>query len=260
RDDLQSLLDQLRLLYARGDVVPAPATDPRGARLELAKADLLEKIISRTPLQKREPLLRQLVESLSTAAQNSDREDRTAAERLRDLAQQTEMVSPTDRLTAFIAFRALNADYTGRLRQASGEDLVKVEEAYRGQLADFVKKFPNADDTPDALLQLGLISEFLGKDDEARTWYRQLADNFSVVQQGAKGAGALRRLDLVGKPLELTTRVGGEYKTLDRTRLSGKVVIVYYWASWNSQYVQDFNTLRKLVADYGSDNVTVLGI
>jgi RNA polymerase sigma factor (sigma-70 family) len=259
KDDLPSLLDRLRLLDAKGEVAPAPATDARRLHLELTKADLLEKIISRTQPHKREPLLRQLVECLSTAAQNSGPEDRTAADRLRDLAQQTEKVMPSNPLAAFIAYRALNAEYASRL-SASGADLVKVQDVWRAQLAEFVKKYPDADDTPDALLQLGLVSEMLGKEDEARKWYRQLADKFSSVQQGAKGAGALRRLDLVGKPLDLTARVMGKDSTVDLARLQGKVAIVYYWATWYSQYVEDFDKLKKLVADYGNDNVTVLGI
>src|SRR5262249_6192433 len=61
KDDLQSLLDRLRLLDTKGDPALSPATDPRGTRLELEKADLIEKIISRTQPHKREPLLRQLV-------------------------------------------------------------------------------------------------------------------------------------------------------------------------------------------------------
>jgi RNA polymerase sigma factor (sigma-70 family) len=272
KDDLQSQLDQLRLLEAAGDAALKDAVlkSARNAEwvrrlryertsLELVKADLLEKIISRTQPHKREPLLRQLVECLSTAAQNSDPEAREAAERLRDLAQQTEKVLPSNPLSAFIAYRALNADHAGRLG-GSGADFAKVQEAWRAQLAEFVKNYPDADDTPDALLQLGLVSELLGKEDEARKWYRQLADNFSAVQQGAKAAGALRRLDLVGKPLELTARVAGKDSTVDMARLRGKVVIVYYWASWCSQCVEDFDKLKKLVTDYGGDNVTVLGI
>src|SRR5262249_5646957 len=91
-------------------------------------------------------------------------------------------------------------------------------------------------------------------------WYRQLADNFSTVQQGAKAAGALRRLDLEGKTLELKGRVMGKDSTVDMARLRGKVVIVYYWASWCTQCVEDFDKLKKLVGDYGGENVTVLGI
>src|SRR5262249_55109705 len=157
-----------------------------------------------------------------TAAQNSGPEDRTAAERLHDLAQQTEKVLPGNPLTAFIAYRALSADYAGRLA-AAGADVVKVQEAWGRQLGEFVKKFPDADDTPDALLQLGMAREFVGKEDEARKWYRQLADNFLTVQQGAKAAGALRRLDLEGKPLELTARVMGKDSAVDMARWRGKV-------------------------------------
>jgi RNA polymerase sigma factor (sigma-70 family) len=267
KDDLQSQLDRLRRLETEGDAVLKSTTNAQylyrlrveRTHLELMKADLLEKIISRTQPPKREPLLRQLVECLSTAAQNSDPEAREAAERLRDLAQQTEKVMPSNPLSAFIAYRALNADHAGRLG-APGADIGKAQEAWRAQLAEFVKKYPDADDTPDALLQLGLASELLGKEDEARKWYRQLADGFSAVQQGAKAAGALRRLDLEGKPLELMTRVMGKDSTLDMAQLRDKVVIVYYWASWCSKCLEDFDKLKKLVADYGGDNVTLLGI
>jgi thiol-disulfide isomerase/thioredoxin len=256
KDDLQSLQDRLRLL----DLEAAqPVVTGQLRQLALSKADLIEKIISRTQPDRREPWLHQLVESLSIAAQNSGPNDRTAAERLRDLAQQTEKVLPSNPLTAFMAYRALNADHAVRLA-SSGADFAKDQETWGRQLEEFVKKFPDAEDTPDGLLQLGLARELVGKEDEARRWYRQLADQFSAVQQGVKAAGALRRLDLAGKPLELTARVAGKDSPVDMTRWRGKVVIVYYWASWCSQYVEDFEQLKKLVADHGNENVTLLGI
>jgi glutamate synthase domain-containing protein 3 len=43
----------------------------------------------------------------------------------------------------------------------------------------FVKVYPKSEDTADAMLQLGMVCEFLGKEVEAKNWYAQLAKNFA---------------------------------------------------------------------------------
>src|SRR5439155_25585064 len=86
----------------------------------------------------------------------------------------------------------------------------------------------------------------------------QLAKNHAEHPLAKKAAGALKRLGLDGKPFELTaTRLGvnGEF---DIRSMAGKVVVVYYWGSWNQQCAADFFKLKMLVNTYGSKGLEVV--
>ena len=62
----------------------------------------------------------------------------------------------------------------------------------------------------------------------------------------AKAKGALKRLNSVGKPMDLSgpALVGG--KRFQISDLHDKIVIVYYWASWNSSCRNDLAKLKAL--------------
>ena len=77
------------------------------------------------------------------------------------------------------------------------------QKTWMADLKAFLDKYPKADEAPDALLQLASANEFNAEEDEARKYYEQLARDFPATDAGKKAAGALRRLDLVGKPLDL---------------------------------------------------------
>ena len=65
-----------------------------------------------------------------------------------------------------------------------------------------------------------------------------------------KAKGAVNRLNLRGKELILTGMVmgGGAF---DIRSLKNKYVVVYYWASWNTQSAQDFAKLKELMSTHG---------
>jgi hypothetical protein len=246
---LQPLLDELRKLDATAPKgLDGMGPNPAVAQYNLKRADLLQKISAKLGKgEERDAWVRQLSDCLSAAAQASGKGEKAASERLVALAQQTAKDQPGSPLAAYVTYREMSADYAAKLSD-TGADIAKVQEQWLGRLAKFVQDYPKAEDTPDALLQLGMVSEVVGKETEAKKWYQQLATTFADKKPLAdKASGALRRLDLEGKPLELagTTTDG---KPFDVKVLAGKVVVVYYWASWNQQYVGDFARLKALLA------------
>jgi len=89
----------------------------------------------------------------------------------------------------------------------------------------------------------------MGRETEAKNWYKQLiknhADKKSFV---AKAEGALRRFDLEGQTLELAgSSITGT--RFDISSLRGKVVVVYYWDSSNQQSIGDFARMKELQLD-----------
>ena len=97
-----------------------------------------------------------------------------------------------------------------------------------------------------------MVSEFLGKDVEAKNWYTQIAKNFAGKPQAAKAAGSIRRMESEGQPFTLTgTSLANPSQTFDITSMKDKMVVVYYWASWNGQTLGDFAKLKLIMETYG---------
>lgn len=109
------------------------------------------------------------------------------------------------------------------------------------------------------MLQLGWVNEVLTKETEAKNWYDQLVKRFADTPQAKKAGGALKRLDLDGRELELTsTTLAGT--AFDLASQRGKTVVVYYWDSWNSQSVGDFAKLKLLLDTYSSKGLELVTV
>jgi hypothetical protein len=229
-------------------------------RHNLARADILEKIVAGVPARERDPWIRQVSDSLASAAQASAASDTAASTRLASLEKQLVQYVPGSNLTAYVVFRRLQADYSRKLSSGNSKDFEKVQKEWVATLTVFVKDYPRAEDTPDAMLQLGMVSEFLGKDVEARNWYATLAKNFPNTAQAPKAVGAARRLGLEGQPFRLAAPLlDNPTAPFDVDQLKGKLVVVYYWASWNGQAVGDFAKLRSILSSHGGQ-VALVGV
>jgi hypothetical protein len=261
--ETKKLLDQLGELDGRapkGSESPGPNADV--ARYNLARADVLEKIVARLKADERDPWIRQIADCLGAAAQSSPLSDKTGYERLVKLEKTVAEAAPHSALAAYVTYREMWTDYTLKLQSTNTNEVKKVQEAWLLRLTDFVETYPKAEDSMDALLQLGMVSEFLDKEIEAKKWYARLGHDFADKNAGAKGAGAVRRLDLEGKVLKLAGPTLSDSGTVyDIDQLRGKVVIVYYWSSLNGgDSAAEFAKLKQIIESYGSKGLALLCI
>jgi hypothetical protein len=257
--ELQKLLSSLSSLD--GDFAKKADANPADVvRYNLDRTGLIEKIAAAVKTdEERGQWVRQQADCLSAAAQNSPADDKAAYERLSALAGQVQKAQPAgDPLAAYVSFREMQAWYYDQTRQKD-YDFKKVHAAWLERLAKYVKDYPASEDTPEALLGAGWVSETLGKDVEAKTLYEQLAKDFGDKPQGAKAKGAIRRLGLEGNELALAgpTLDGG---TFDVSKLRGKVVIVYYWYTSNGGAVGDFAKLKLLLDSYGKQGLELVTV
>lgn len=254
--EVQKLLDQLREMDKKPMPASVPGANDALAKFNLQRADLIEVIVSKVKPDDREQWIRQLADCLGAAVQYSAESDKAAARRLTSLVEQLAKAMPAGHpLTGYVIFRDISADYAVQL--ARGKDLDKVQTAWLEKLVKFVTDYPKAEDTPDALLQLGMVHEFTGKEPEAKKWYDHLARNFADHPLALKALGAVRRLESEGKVLELSGPILGGGK-FDLAQLKGKLVVVYYWASWNQQCVGDFAKLKLLLDTHASKGLAVV--
>lgn len=226
------------------------------AKLNAQRTDLMEAIAEKTEkAEDRQQWLRQLADTVSGAAQAGQYP--AGAERLEALCKKLEQ-NPQDRdLAAYVRYRQLQADYARDVQ--SSDDFVRIQSEWLKNLESYVATYPKSPDTADAMLQLGQAKEFAGQDEEAKKWYSQAVSSFSDSPLGRKAAGAIRRLDSVGKVLNLQGRntAGGELNLGD---FRGKVVLIQYWSATTDQCKADMVILKDLLAKYGRSGFVIVGV
>ena len=257
--EIEPFLPELQKVDAEAPKGGAPADV---VRYNLARAAVLEKIVGALKgdhKEDRDTWVRQLADCLSAAAQNSPNEPAAHAR----LVQWRDAIAKdggSQSLVAYVTFREMSADYARNLATTKPAEMAKVQEVWRERLAKFVADFPAADDAPEALMQLGMISEFVGKETEAKNWYGHLVKHFKAHTLAPKAAGALKRLNSEGKELELAGPTLEGSTAFDIAKLKGKVVVVYYWASWNQQCAADFDKLKTIVSANGGKGVELVTV
>lgn len=253
--EARPLLEELKKVDAAAPQGNVPA---QVAAYNVARADVLERIALKTKPEQREQWIKQLADSLANAGQAGDG---PARERLTALKSSLTREAPGSNAAAYATYRDASADYSAKLAKSSKpEDMTKVQEEWRATLTKFVGDFPAAEDAAEACMQLGMAHEFIGKETEAKNWYSHLAKNFVRHPLAAKATGALRRIDLQGKELELSAQKVGSDEPFDITTLRGKPVLVYYWASYNTQTAQDFAKLKAVAAAAASKGLEVVTV
>lgn len=158
----------------------------------------------------------------------------------------------------YATFRKISADFAVK-NDEPGANLMAVQKKWMADLRAFIDANAKADEAPEALMQLASASEFNAEEDDARTFYGRLARDFPATESGRKAAGALKRLDLVGKPLELRG-TGLDGKEVDASRFKGKTLLVTFWASWADPVRRDLPELMKVYQKYKGNNFEVLGV
>lgn len=164
-----------------------------------------------------------------------------------------------DVLAPYFKYRALNAAL-GMELQGNADGHEKAQAAFLAQVQAFVEAFPNSEDAPEALWQLGNSFELSAKEADAAKQYQRIVTDFPKNKMAAKATGALRRIDSVGKPFEMTginLMAGGP---LEASQFRGKYLIVSYWATFCEPCKAEMPRLEKLRQKLADKNLEVLGV
>lgn len=249
--DLQDLLNALAELD-KSNVGSANLLE-KNAKVEAyyrKRIELVSKIIPLDKESEREVWYKQLFDNMTAMAQNTG--DDASMAMLTKMRENVEANSKTlgVNLAAYGAYRDMWTRYAvGVAKNPSDMDVNKLTEKWLEDLAGFVSKYKKADDTPDALWQLAMGSEFAGKTAESKRWYKELGDSFPDSFHAPRAKGSLARLNLVGNKMTLNAPLLGDAgKMFDIESLKGKVVIVHYWSTASTTHVGDFAVLKQKVA------------
>ena len=248
-DRLKPLI--LKLQAIEGRLAGADAAGRKGLVAE--QVTLLEQLLAAATPADRGFWARQLVETLAAYTQEGLVAD--GIERLEKIAA---AVGGEPSLAAFVAFRLAQARYTAEM-QRPGADAEKLQNAWFAELEAFVAKYPDAPEAAESLLQLAFRDEFENREQEAVKRYGEVVKAFPDTPQARKAAGAVRRLESVGKPLVLTgPTLDG--KPFSLASLKGVPVLVHYWSTDCEPCKVELAQIRELQAKYGPRRLAVVGV
>lgn len=249
--DAQELVGSLEAI----DRELAGASKPDAkADLNRRRVDVVEKLIATSSDEnERDTWMRQLVDTVSVAVQNGSYP--TGIERLKKFS--SELGSTDKSLQSYVDFQIISSEYMRR--QTPDADFAKVQEWYLEELTKFVDSYPESPESAQALLQLALSKEFEEKETAALEFYAKVAKSFAGTDSGDKATGAMRRLQSEGRTIEFRGRTT-KGEAFDLAKLSGRPVIIHYWATWCEACKQDMKLLRQLQAKYQYAGLTIVGV
>jgi thiol-disulfide isomerase/thioredoxin len=256
--EAQKLLEQLQELDANA---PTPTSSAKVlADYNKKRADLLAELTKAARDDKeREQWTKQLIDGLTAAVQTGQFPE--GLERLKAIEAAERKKEKNDDMIAYVSFRVLMSQYATSLQQPqlTNEQRQELQTWWLAQLKTFATKYPTAQETAEALFQLAMAQEFAGKIDEATQWYDQLVRTHRQTEAGARATGALRRLGLQGKKLELAgAGFGGG--SVDVSSYEGRVVLVIFWSTWCKPCTEDLPQIISLYNQYRAKGFEVLGV
>jgi thiol-disulfide isomerase/thioredoxin len=227
------------------------------ARLQASRADVLEKLVSASASDEdRTTWIKQFADTVSAAAQTGEYPG--GVQRLQDFARKLSTIEASDEELSYVVFRTLSADFNTEMQKPKAK-YEELQKAYLANLEKFVRKYPESDDAAEAMLQIGLSSEFAGETKNAEEWYAKASRGFRGTPAGRKAAGALRRLNLEGKPFQLkAARIDGG--SFDSTAYLGGPVIYHGWATWCEACKAEMRALKQLQGKYAKDKLRIVGL
>lgn len=252
--ELQKLVGELEKVDKD---LAAAKTQDKLAKLNTARADLIERIIDLAEGEDRETWLRQYAETVSAAVQTGGFPD--GVERLKKLTTQLSKQPGQENLVVYLGFRALQTDYNQSLQDAKEAQIPKIHSAWVDGLEKLVAQNAKSEQAAEPMLALAQEYEISGKEQEAIDWYGKILKSFPESEFAKKALGGKRRLESIGNRWMVSGPTIDGKGALNASALSGKVVIVQYWASWCDKCKQDFATLKQLQAKYGK-GLQVVGV
>lgn len=251
-DAMQQLMTELEKLDRESASL---AEDKQVENIE-ARAEKLQKLAEIAPESDRDQWYRQLADMLSVAAQSGNYPQ--GLERLDQLQKSLTDAGASDEAISHAVFQRMWAEYVTSQRAPDAEQ-GKLQEKWLADLQVYVAKYPKSSDAAEALLQLGMYQEFVGKTEEATKWYRQLVTDFPSADPSSKAKGALYRLGSVGKPIRLR---GNEVQSgsVDLANYKRKAVLIHYWATWCEPCKEDMVLLKDFYAKRGGRDFDIIGV
>ncbi len=253
-NEIQQQMAELEKLDKESDTLPP---DQVAANIDKRVA-ALQKLTEISSAKDRDQWQRQRIDVLSVAVQSGNYPQGIDA--LDKLQKSLADAGADSDLIAHAVFQRMWAQYA-LSQQAPGADAAKLQDKWLADLQAFVGQYPKSADAAEALYQLGMYQEIVGKSDEAMKLYQQLKDGFPTTRPAEKATGALRRLGSLGRPMVLRgIDFQGGPVDLASPQYRGKVVLIQYWATMGERWKDDMVLLKDVYAKRGGRDFDIIGV
>ncbi len=253
KPEVQQLVDALKKLDETQPAKPEEFEKYHATRFQYL-AKLAEVSAS---AEERDSWQRQLIEGIFAATQSG-----TYAGGLPELQRMEAAFAKSAKdapIYPYVIFRRLLTGYMLDLNKAAVADRQKIQEELMKSLEEFTTQFPQADDRPDAMLQLAVTHDLNSKPAEAAKWYTAIAKDHPDSRAAVRAKGSLLRLSLKGEKLALTGNLLGGGK-FDAAQYQGKVLVVAYWTTYCTPCTEELPLLIEMYEAQKAAGMEVVGV
>jgi len=155
---------------------------------------------------------------------------------------------PNSEAAAAAQLTLVNLAHAHSMRYGKSEPRWLTEFSHQAQL--YATRYPSEEERALPLLQAaGKTCELNGLSDEAKSCYGVIQTKFPESPQARQSEGVLRRLGLVGKPLQFGgPTLDGNFLSLED--YSGKAVVVVFWATHVTAFRDQVASLQEVTKKY----------
>jgi hypothetical protein len=243
-NDLDALGRQLEKATEAGQI----------AVLSIRQAEIMARLATMSSAQDRGIWLRRAADSLMAASDTGSPHDRNACGRLAHLEAQAQQASDSS-AAAYVAFRKVRAEHTAfqnQLESHGKADKVQLAQHLTNSLAEYVRAYPQGDDTPAALLALANLCDEQGARAEAHLWYEVIVRDHARAPEAHRAIGAMHRMDQLGRVLHLALPLlesANERQDIpfDIDTLRGHAVVVYCWSATEPRSAVELEQLKAML-------------
>ncbi len=169
-----------------------------------------------------------------------------------------EIIAKGGKLGSYAAYNLIGAEFALKNEDAGG-DFRANQKKWMADIEEFLTTYEKSDEAADARLQLANANEFDAEEAKAKADYLKLVENHPDTLAGKKAAGALRRLDLTGKPIAIKG-AGVSSEQVDSSKFQGKPIVIVFWASWAAPSKRELPELVKLYEKHRKDGLEIIGV
>jgi thiol-disulfide isomerase/thioredoxin len=123
----------------------------------------------------------------------------------------------------------------------------------------FIKDFPNQGGGYENLMALIEVYEEKKDSQKALALANELAADATPEGYRLWAKGCVTRLNAIGKPIRIQF-VGADGREVDTEKMSGKVVLVDFWATTCHPCVRDLPQIKSLYEKYNQHGLEIIGI
>lgn len=248
--DYTKLAEQLNEAYHKLE----SASDTEYAALCETTFSLLLNLAARNPNEEND-LVMQASDLLFTAIQRGLYPQ--GVEKLNQLCE-TYKDSKNQELLAHLKLRQIEGEFFAKTQTnppLKRTELEKEQTKHTDALIAFAEKYSNTNAGITTLMFLAQDFEYLQDDEKAIQYYSIVVKNSPNSPAGRKAAGAVKRIEAIGKVFALPAWNYIEGGKVNAEEFAGKNIAVFCWASW---IPEEIDQLKSFAAK--NDNLAVIGV